>query len=269
MYWAIDENDRRIYIDDAHKAEKYHCPHCGSPLIVKHGEIIAHHFAHKPKADCDDWYNNHPGKSLWHRDMQNMFPEGTQEVKVVSDQNTSIWHIADVFLHRPGRENVVIEFQHSPISYADFKERTRFYYNNGCNVIDGSKTPNIVIWVFDCFFKELFLRDDETPGMLQGEWPGRDRIKLLGELQLPYHYVFIMLYAFKNNYDIIEKNDDYYGDSVRRVRKPDPDKHRVFADICANGEDFKEFIAIDVREREFVDYVTNLSPWFPDESEDK
>ena len=263
MYWAHNENDIRIYIDAADKFSKYHCPHCGGPLIVKRGDLVSHHYAHKPHADCDDWYNNHPGKSLWHREMQNLFPEGAQEIKITCDTNPAIWHIADVFLNRPDQPNVIIEFQHSPISYSDFFERTTFYRNNRCNIVNGERTPNIVIWVFDCFSKEILLREDESPDMLQGEWPGRDRIKLLGKLQLPYHYVFIMLYTLKHNYDILKTYDDYYGESVRRIRRYDPDQHRVFADICWNSKDFKNFTAIDVRERDFVDYVKTIEPWFP------
>ena len=265
MYWANNENEERIYIDNAQKSDKYYCPHCNSPLTVKKGSHVAHHFAHKPHSDCDEWYYNHPGKIFWHRKMQNMFPGMFQEVKIVCDTDPSIWHIADVFLPRPDRENIIIEFQHSPISFSEFTERTRFYLNNKCKTINNQRTPNIVIWVFDCFFKEIFLRDDEDPGMLYGEWPGRDRIKLLGELRLQYHYVFIMLYTLKNNYDTIETYNDYYGSRIRRIRRPDPDQHRVFADICSNTADFKNFLAIDVREMDFVDYVTDLSPWFPDD----
>jgi len=36
----------------ATKAVAYRCPACGCPLILRAGEVKAHHFAHKPNANC-------------------------------------------------------------------------------------------------------------------------------------------------------------------------------------------------------------------------
>ena len=70
----------------------YYCPACKSRMIIKRGKIIAPHFAHKTKGQCDPWYT---GKmSQWHRKLQNKFPPDMQEVILWNDDNTE-YHVAD------------------------------------------------------------------------------------------------------------------------------------------------------------------------------
>ena len=74
MYWAENECGVKTYIDESNDKEKYYCPHCKGVMIRKMGSVTVHHFAHKPQADCDPWYTNHPGKGSWHKSMQQQFP---------------------------------------------------------------------------------------------------------------------------------------------------------------------------------------------------
>lgn len=97
------------------------------------GPINVHHFAHKSRIECDEWYGN---KGSWHRYMQSQFKDKVQEVPVKYDGRT---HIADVLFSRKHLKPLVIEFQESPISSDDFLERTRFYQNAG----------DEIMWVFN------------------------------------------------------------------------------------------------------------------------
>ena len=64
MFFANNEYGTRTYIDDADAKQTYLCPVCNAPLLQKRGKIMAHHFAHKAKDNCDPWYS---GKmSAWH-----------------------------------------------------------------------------------------------------------------------------------------------------------------------------------------------------------
>lgn len=56
MYYANDENGVRVNIDSATGECHYYCPVCKSRMIIKRGKIIAPHFAHKTKGQCDPWY---------------------------------------------------------------------------------------------------------------------------------------------------------------------------------------------------------------------
>ena len=58
MLVAIDENNMRVYANEAKKVDKYgnkikyYCPHCHSELVLKQGPIKIPHFAHKQNTDC-------------------------------------------------------------------------------------------------------------------------------------------------------------------------------------------------------------------------
>ena len=126
MFIANDTELNRINVKNAIKGETYYCPSCGSELIVKQGLCKQWHFAHKSKKNCDDWYE----MSEWHKDWQEKFPERFREV-VLSNGNEK--HRADIKVG-----NLIVEFQKSPITLAEFKKRCKFYSKD-----------NYLIWLFD------------------------------------------------------------------------------------------------------------------------
>lgn len=132
MFVANDKNGKRVDADEGIKGEKYYCPVCKNEVRFKKGEIKSPHFAHITKMECDDWYE----MSEWHRKFQELFPEKYREV-VITDGNEK--HRADIKIG-----NVVIEFQHSPMSAEEFIKRTEFYGEN-----------HRLIWVFDLRGKDI------------------------------------------------------------------------------------------------------------------
>ena len=256
MYWAETKNGDRVYVDESIINEEYFCPHCKGLLIRKWGSVTAHHFAHRPQADCDPWYNNHPGKGSWHKSMQEQFPKECQEVKIIADNDNSLWHIADVFVERKNRNNVVIEFQHSTISWESFKERTLFYRQNHCNYIGGKKQYNSVVWVFDCLEKNLYIRDvDEEPGCVKAKWPGRDRIRFLGDFLPDWkNKIYIIFHAIKNRY-IEELRESYYGSYIAPVFLYDLDRKDIFANVMAEENEYRLFEAEEIDKGEIVEYI--------------
>lgn len=170
MRYAVDECGSRIEINDAIRTSKYYCPACGAPMIIKRGEIVAHHYAHKPGSLCDPYYSD--SKSPWHREMQNMFPVDTQEC-CVWNADKSEMHIADVLIHH-GARRIVFEFQYSPISPVEFRTRTSFYVDQGYHVV----------WVFNFATidtpKRIYYRNKSNlrPDVRNFVWPGRDYVAL-------------------------------------------------------------------------------------------
>jgi competence CoiA-like predicted nuclease len=126
MQFAILNNERILATETGQRAI---CPCCEKEVISKCGEFVIFHWSHKNKIECDSWYEN---KSKWHIDWQNKFDKKYQEIIVKDEQNVK--HIADVLI-----DNLVIEFQHSPLSYNKIIERTEFYLLNSGKII----------WVFD------------------------------------------------------------------------------------------------------------------------
>lgn len=111
MIWALDEEGNRITAEQGRKAV---CPVCRAVTVAKCGKIIAPHWAHQSRKDCDPWYEP---ETQWHIDWKNRFPKVCQEVVMGN-------HRADVRL-----PTGVIEFQNSPISADEIIERERFYGN--------------------------------------------------------------------------------------------------------------------------------------------
>ena len=170
MFYAMNQYGERVHISRVAPEYQYLCPACHREMIVKDkGELVAHHFAHKSRKNCDTWYRNKMSK--WHYDMQNLFPESTREV-IVHNEDQSEFHVADVLLKDDTRK-CVFEFQHSSISIDEFLDRSSFYLKLGYSII----------WVFD-------FRDANNPKYLYYEdvcadsryryiiWPGKDRIRL-------------------------------------------------------------------------------------------
>ena len=169
MYFANDENGIRVNIESAVVNCHYYCPACKSRVIIKRGKIIAPHFAHRTKVQCDPWYT---GKmSQWHRKMQNKFPFDMQEIVLWNDDKTE-YHVADALVGIKGK-GLVFEFQHSDMSVETFISRTQFYMNLGFSVV----------WIFDyqdsgrpkCIFYEDTGTSERTKHVV---WPGRDRVRV-------------------------------------------------------------------------------------------
>lgn len=128
MFVARDTEGTLIWADEANKQTDYFCPVCSGKLILRAGEVNAHHFAHEAGACPDHW---HYDMSDWHKTMQEQFPIECREVVMKHNGET---HRADVF-----KDGVVVEFQHSPITPQEFRERNTFYNALGYKVA----------WVFD------------------------------------------------------------------------------------------------------------------------
>lgn len=179
MFFANDIHGIRTYIDDAVKNQTYFCPACGDSMIIKRGKIVAPHFSHKGKTNCDSWFTHK--MSIWHKMMQSKFPSHSREVIVWNSEHTE-FHIADILLKHKDK-TYIFEFQHSTISYSEFSKRSSFYLSLGY----------ILIWIFDfCDAKKIFYDTlDVDPNEIHLIWPGRDRIRFLdnfykSDLTYPY-----------------------------------------------------------------------------------
>lgn len=154
IYTALNEKGLRIDISDATNAEKYYCPICNESLIVKKGKINAHHFAHKNITECDSWYE----MSEWHKTWQDRFNIKNREVILEN-------HRADIKIN-----NLIIEFQKSPLSIDDMRERVYFYKKYGK-----------VVFMFDLREKDIYRKTTYHPSILDTE-----KINYFEELFLYY-----------------------------------------------------------------------------------
>ena len=89
------------------------CPSCGSIVIACCGAVNAHHWRHETTEDCDSFSE---GITPWHIEVQGWWPEDQREVVLGN-------HRADI----KTSSGLVVEAQHSPISFDEVEAREQFY----------------------------------------------------------------------------------------------------------------------------------------------
>jgi len=125
MKYALVNNLR----EEPKKGLKGFCPFCNDEVIPKVGQgRKIPHWAHKNIRNCDLYKGE---ETAWHRNWKNQYPESFQE-RIVIDTQTGQKHRADILTP----DNLVIEFQYSPITSKEKESRERIY-----------KT---MIWVVNC-----------------------------------------------------------------------------------------------------------------------
>lgn len=122
MQVAKDAAGELVDIDMALLDGVYYCVKCGCELVQRRGVNIKAYFAHKTDSVC----------SKWHLNWQRVFPESCREVSLYS---SGVAHRADVLIG-----GIVLEFQHSGISEADWQSRSLFY---------GPDCETRLFWVYD------------------------------------------------------------------------------------------------------------------------
>ncbi len=113
MQYAIINGVRRT----AEPKLKAVCGHCQGVVQAKCGSQVVWHWAHIAAESCDSWYEP---ETQWHRDWKAHFGQECSEISIIKED---IRHIADVLT----KNNLVIEFQNSPISAETIREREVFY----------------------------------------------------------------------------------------------------------------------------------------------
>lgn len=134
MFFALDVFGNRVHASTSEIHSDLRCPLCGEPVRHRRGENRRWHFSHLPDSTCplgkDKDYNHE-----WHIRMQEYFPLDCREYRFI-DSDTGELHIADVFLPE---SNIILEFQHSPITEEEFYSRSNFHL----------KEHRRVVWLFD------------------------------------------------------------------------------------------------------------------------
>ncbi|WP_268225175.1 competence protein CoiA [Sinomicrobium oceani] len=124
MRYAIKENKK---VEPQFSGERAFCPICKNKVVGKIYSIRINHWAHlvKSESDCDSWYEP---ITEWHLNWQNLFPEENREVTITEN---NISHRADILLNN----ELVIEFQNSPIKIREVERRETFYNKNNRKLI--------------------------------------------------------------------------------------------------------------------------------------
>jgi competence protein CoiA len=139
MIYACTDGGARV---EAAPERKGWCPNCQAALIPRCGEIVAWHWAHYARPECDPWWEP---ESRWHRTWKERVGPECREV-VMGD------HRADIRLPT----GVVIELQASSLAPADIRAREQFYGRMGW------------IWKAGDFAERLYFRHRD--GFISFRW---------------------------------------------------------------------------------------------------
>jgi len=118
MKWAFNKYPGGMR-KNARPKDTGYCPLCGGEVISKCGDIKIWHWAHKTGIECDSFKEP---ETKWHLEWKDNFPEEIQEVIIIKGYTK---HIADI----KNKEDLIIEFQNSPICSEDIINRENFYDN--------------------------------------------------------------------------------------------------------------------------------------------
>ena len=243
MYYANGKNGIRVSIDFAEKGQPYCCPYCGGALIVKRGEKIPAYFSHKPNADCDIYYSRNAGMGIWHKRMQEMFPEDCREIVVHSDDKSKI-RIADVLVGCYAK-NIIIEFQQSKISSREFRERTLFFLNNNRKESFGDRKLNKVIWVFNFSDKNIHFELANNSNYVHAQWRGPNCIRFLNNT-CSTENLRILFFVSKNQF-VSESNIDR---KLKSVIEPN-----ALIDVKKVSESYRSFSGELIKVADLPNYI--------------
>lgn len=138
MLFALSSDNQRIHVDACDAAQSMRCPCCKTAVIAKRGRHVCHHFAHKRKADCDEWLEN--SKTPLHVMVQNMVKNENQEVLLRRD---GVTHIADIHDHDSG---ITVEVQCTTLSAEKIQAREAFYGDKLVWYIDLYTKASVQVW---------------------------------------------------------------------------------------------------------------------------
>lgn len=134
---ALDARRRRRAADAARRDLGYRCPQCDEAVVLKHGDVVAAHFAHRSSSVCawgrGETHQHLAAKYAIARAFGQRGLDVSIEAEILSSEGD---RRADVLVRHPrtGRQ-IAIEVQHSALDIAAVQRRTRAYHAAGVAVI--------------------------------------------------------------------------------------------------------------------------------------
>ncbi|NBN13221.1 competence protein CoiA [Proteus sp. G4398] len=204
----------------AHEAEKngtrYFCPECNSEVTLKKGQVLTHHFAHKPPVTC--YYG--VGESEAHRHAKVCIYNALlqcEDVEQVEIEKSFDDVRADIFAVIKGTP-VAIEIQKSTLKPETIIKRTEAYTRKGI----------YILW--------LLLEDQRIheARFIPKWWEKWIHAAYFGKVFFWFSGEYVMPVSFDTAYTYVEATDwgGGYNKPLKRYKKP------IFYDLISIVEDF-------------------------------
>ena len=253
---AYHENNKIIHINNAQKGQVYICPDCGSELIVKKGDIMSHHFAHKNLDDCGSG-----GESVVHRYYKELVA-GLEEIEY-NGQMMKVTHsqtekkitdglIADVLLILDGWKSVAVEICYK---HAKDREHIKKYRELG----------------LDCYEIYVDMNEEKTDFVITGHRCLFSMNQFKEEVDREYARKYEKYEFYKTSYDEmclfytgevekhIKENEELKA-TVRKTTGYDISQLECIYVSCNSGEqysflDMNQIIDFTLYDREDIDMI--------------
>jgi competence CoiA-like predicted nuclease len=167
MYQALVDG----VLSPAGKGLKGTCQFCGDIMVPKCGDSRIEHWAHKKK-NCDDWQLGK--ETAWHINWKKTIGLQFAEKRITIGAE---YHIADILIEgKADQYDLLIEFQNSPISQSEIRDRETFYGEGLIWVINGRELGNKIAidrfflksdirkWIYDPEFDYYFFDGEPISG---------------------------------------------------------------------------------------------------------
>jgi competence protein CoiA len=137
---ALDEKDQPLYAEQAQKRIRmnaggtYYCPCCKGRVMFKSGEYMSAHFAHYHAENCAAFTE---GETAAHLKGKRMLLEKfrVEGLPVLLESwLPELTQRPDLLIRPESGKPIAIEYQCSPIAFAELKGRTEGYRQNGYHV---------------------------------------------------------------------------------------------------------------------------------------
>ena len=136
MLIAINATTLRTSSEEAVRSERYRCPACREEVVLKQGERVIWHFAHRAGSSC----RHGEGESLRHLEMKAKIGKRLRALGLAVDYEVRLDYgkrhrVADVVVDDPHVGRYVVECQSSPLTGREYEARVRFYNEAGLSVL--------------------------------------------------------------------------------------------------------------------------------------
>ena len=227
MYFANDEQSRKISINNAVTGQTYSCPICKKKLFVKTGERKKPHFCHYPGESCIDYW--HYDESEWSNKWKSNF--SNDEVEIIHYE-----HHIDIEV----KNNLGIMFSSTSMHRDTFIEKTNYMLSN----------INNAMWLFN--LTDLYENGTVDPKRDHVKW--RNIWKMFSDYTYENRNVWIVIEIKVNNvswFGILKDIDRSYNDKtlyIRRWLKEEQFK-KYFNDIADKKDPEQPYVEEEERQR--------------------
>lgn len=130
MLYALTKDSKMITAQVATKEQKYYCPSCHEPVILRQGHYYMAHFAHLKQA-CGAFSEGETREHLRGKQLLATFFRAFGAQVKLEAYLSGLKQRPDLLIQLPDHQLLALEYQCAPLSLRKLQKRSRGYQNAG------------------------------------------------------------------------------------------------------------------------------------------